>query len=151
MASLVGKPWVGALRSLPLWIAAAWVMSLSTLGFMVVPMLFAHLPSPAIAGAMAARLFGAQTAVSAVCAVVLMLICRAPSFAVEEALARVVIFWALAGAVLALWVHFGVSPRIMAKDDVALWHTVGSALYFLQWLCALITFGQLARSRTVSS
>ena len=37
---------------LPLWIAAAWAMSLSMLGFLVVPMLFVHLPTPAMAGAM---------------------------------------------------------------------------------------------------
>jgi transcription elongation factor GreA len=35
----------------------------------------------------------------------------------------------------ALLVEFGVAPRILAREDLRLWHTVGSALYALQWLC----------------
>jgi hypothetical protein len=35
----------------------------------------------------------------------------------------------------ALLVEFGVAPRILAREDLRLWHTVGSALYGLQWLC----------------
>ena len=35
----------------------------------------------------------------------------------------------------ALLVEFGVAPRILAREDLKLWHTVGSALYVLQWLC----------------
>ena len=46
---------------LPAFIAALWWGSLSTVGFLVVPLLFVHLPTPAMAGAMAARLFAAQT------------------------------------------------------------------------------------------
>ncbi|MEY2861401.1 MAG: hypothetical protein RL392_1859, partial [Pseudomonadota bacterium] len=49
------------MQTLPLWLAAAWFGSLTTLGFFVVPMLFMHLPTPAMAGAMAAKLFTAQT------------------------------------------------------------------------------------------
>ena len=44
--------------------AALWWGSLTTVGLLVVPMLFAHLPTPAMAGTMAAKLFAAQTWVS---------------------------------------------------------------------------------------
>jgi hypothetical protein len=45
-------------------VAALWWGSLTTVGLLVVPMLFAHLPTPAMAGTMAAKLFAAQTWVS---------------------------------------------------------------------------------------
>jgi len=41
-----------------LMIAALWWGSLTALGFVIVPMLFTHLPSPAVAGQVAAKLFG---------------------------------------------------------------------------------------------
>jgi hypothetical protein len=136
------------LRSLPLWLAAAWVMSLTTLGFFVVPMLFANLPSPAMAGGMAAKLFAAQTAVSAACALLLVLVARSPDAGLPDALAQSIVMWALGGAVLALLVQFGVSPRIVARENLALWHGLGSAMYFVQWVCALVTFGKLTRFAT---
>ena len=43
---------------------ALWWGSLSAIAGFVVPMLFAHLPTPAMAGNLAGRLFGAQTWVS---------------------------------------------------------------------------------------
>ena len=61
---------------LPAFTAALWWGSLSTLGFLVVPLLFMHLPTPAMAGAMAARLFAAQTWVSVACCMLLLLISR---------------------------------------------------------------------------
>ena len=54
--------------------AALWWGSLTGLGFIVVPMLFAHLPSPAAAGAMAAKLFSAQTWLSIGCSLLLLLL-----------------------------------------------------------------------------
>ena len=50
----------------------AW--GLAALGFMVVPLLFKHLGSPAEAGAMAAKLFSAQTWVSVACTMLLLLL-----------------------------------------------------------------------------
>lgn len=35
----------------------------------------------------------------------------------------------------ALVIEFGVSPRILARDQLKLWHTAGSVLYAVQWLC----------------
>jgi hypothetical protein len=64
------------MRLLPIWLAAAWAMSLTVLGLMVVPMLFVHLPTPSMAGHMAAKLFTAQAWVSIVCGILLFLIFR---------------------------------------------------------------------------
>jgi hypothetical protein len=133
-------------RSLPLWVAALWSMSLTTLGFFVIPMLFANLPSPAIAGNMAARLFSVQTAISAGSAVLLLILFRWEPAGVKHNVARTLTLIVLAGAMLALLVEFGVSPRITARENLALWHSVGSAMYLVQWICALVTFGKLANA-----
>jgi uncharacterized membrane protein len=136
----------GMLRSLPLWLAAAWAMSLTTLGSFVVPMLFANLPSPAIAGGMAAKLFAVQTSVSVVCALVLLMTFRSEKLAPSAHVVPSCAMFSLAGALLALLVEFGVSPHIVARDNLALWHTLGSAMYFAQWVCALVVFGKLANA-----
>ena len=57
-----------------LFLAALWWGSLTGLGFVVVPLLFMHLDSPAAAGAMAAKLFTAQTWLSTGCAMLLLLV-----------------------------------------------------------------------------
>lgn len=51
----------------------------------------------------------------------------------------------LAGLLLALLVEFVVAPRIVARDNLALWHRLGSTFYVLQWLCAGWTFWRLSR------
>jgi hypothetical protein len=126
-------------------VAAIWWGSLSTLGFFVVPMLFMHLPTPAMAGGIAAKLFTVQTAISTVCGLVLLILFRSnkPLTLVDTAQAATV--FVAGGLVLALLVEFGVAPHIVARDNLALWHRVGSAMYFVQWLCAAIVFGKLAR------
>ncbi len=50
----------------------------------------------------------------------------------------------LAGMVLAVLVQFGVAPRIEARQNLRLWHSVGSVLYALQWLCALMVLWRTA-------
>ncbi len=140
----------GALRTLPLWLGAAWVMSLSTLGFLVVPMLFANLPSPAIAGGMAARLFAAQTVISVLCVLVMLMTFRSEKLAPVATVIPSCTVLALAGAMLALLVEFGVSPHIVARDNLALWHGLGTVMYFSQWVCALMVFGKLANAANAS-
>src|SRR5690606_8637489 len=63
-------------QRLPMLLAALWWGSLTTLGALVVPLLFVHLATPAVAGHMAARLFAAQTWVSLGCGLVLLMISR---------------------------------------------------------------------------
>jgi hypothetical protein len=132
------------MRQLPVWLAAAWAMSLSVLGFMVVPMLFVHLPTPALAGQMAAKLFAAQTWVSVVCGALLLMIFRSNRTLTPVDTARSATLFVVAGVLLALLVELAVAPRIVARDNLALWHRLGTAMYIGQWLCALVVFGKLA-------
>ena len=133
-------------RALPLWLAAAWLMSLSTVGFLVVPLLFMYLPSPALAGGMAAHLFAAQTVLSAACAIGLLVLIRLPRCDIATDLAPTLSLWALGGVLLALLVELGVAPRIVAREDLAFWHRIGTAMYAGQWVCALAVFAMLSRS-----
>ena len=133
-------------RALPLWLAAAWLMSLSTVGFLVVPLLFMYLPSPAMAGGMAAHLFSAQTVLSAACAIGLLVLIRLPRCDIATDLAPTLTLWALGGVLLALLVELGVAPRIVAREDLAFWHRIGTAMYAGQWVCALAVFSMLSRA-----
>jgi uncharacterized membrane protein len=117
------------LQRLELFVAALWWGSLTTLGFGVVPLLFARLGSPAQAGQMAAQLFSAQTWVSVVCGLLLLMALRRRNQAQGSG-------WILAGMLLALLVELAVAPRIVARENLALWHSLGTAMYALQWLCA---------------
>jgi hypothetical protein len=130
---------------LSIWIAALWAMGLTTLGFFVVPMLFMHLPSPAMAGRMAAQLFSVQTAISTGCAVLLLWLLAASQKNLANPVASTLTQWVLAGALLALLLEFGVAPRILAHENLALWHGIGSAMYAAQWLCSLRVFHLLLR------
>jgi Domain of unknown function (DUF4149) len=120
--------------------AALWWGSLSALGFVVVPMLFNYLGSPTAAGAMAAKLFSAQTWISTGCALVMLLVFNQKDDLAQAGYARTAMKFIVAGMLLALLVEFGVSPRIAgARADggnLKLWHGLGSAMYLGQWLCA---------------
>ncbi|MBS0316483.1 MAG: DUF4149 domain-containing protein [Proteobacteria bacterium] len=114
-------------------VSALWWGSLSTIGFLVVPLLFAYLPTRAIAGGMAARLFAAQTWVSLACGLALLVISRtkaAEAGAPPSYLAIGLIVFAM---LLALLAQFVVAPHIVARDNLKLWHGVGSVMYLLQW------------------
>ena len=133
------------MRSVPVWVAAIWWGSLSTLGFFVVPMLFMHLPSPAMAGNMAAKLFTAQSAVSTVCGLVLLMLFRSNKALAPVDIAQSATLFVVGGVLLALLVEFGVAPHIVARDNLALWHGVGTSMYIGQWFCATVAFGKLIR------
>jgi hypothetical protein len=128
---------------LPLWVAALWWGSLSTIGFAVVPMLFTHLPTPAMAGAIAAKLFAAQTWVSVACGLLLLMISRLNLPSAYKMRIHATIIFVVSGMLLALLSEFAVASRIVARDNLRLWHTVGSIMYVLQWGCAAVTFSKL--------
>ena len=130
---------------MPVWVAAVWWGSLSTLGFLVVPMLFAHLPSPAMAGGMAAKLFSAQTAISTVCGVVLLMLFKSNKAIALADTAQSATLFVVGGVLMALLVEFGVSPRILARENLAMWHGVGMGMHVAQWVCAAVVFGKLAK------
>lgn len=135
---------------LPALAAALWWGSLTTVGFLVVPLLFAHLPSAAIAGQMAAKLFAAQTWVTVACCMLLLLISRRRHEEVQEPWAKAALGFVLGGLLLALLVQFGVSPRIVARQDLRLWHSVGTGMYVLQWVCALVVLWRTVQAQPAS-
>ena len=132
------------LSRLPVFAAALWWGSLTTIGFLVVPLLFAHLPTPALAGGMAARLFTAQTWVSMACGGVLLLISTSKQGSAPVRRAQDAMVFILLGMLLALLVEFAVAPRIVARENLKLWHSVGSVMYLVQWLSAAVVFWRVA-------
>jgi Domain of unknown function (DUF4149) len=124
------------LYRLPGFAAALWWASLTALGFLVVPLLFVHLPSPALAGGMAARLFAAQTWVSVGCGLVIFLFSAPKRLEVHAKWTSGAIVFVVSGLLLALLSEFAVSPRIVARENLKLWHGVGTGMFALQWACA---------------
>ncbi len=133
-------------RTVALFSIALWWGSLTTLGFFVVPMLFTHLETAQAAGRMAARLFGVQGYVSLGCGLVLLALhLRMPQAVMGRAdslrlgahrSGRAVLVWVVLGLAASLLVQWVVSPLIVARDNLKLWHAVGTALYLGQWVCA---------------
>ena len=127
----------------PVFAAALWWGSLTAVGFMVVPLLFANLPTPALAGQTAAKLFSAQTWVSAACGVLIMFASRSGDDTARMDWAGGVLMFVFAGLLLALLAEFAVAPRIVARENLRLWHGVGSAMYLAQWVCAGVALWKL--------
>ena len=136
---------------LPLFAAALWWGSLTAIGFVAVPLLFANLPSPALAGFMAAKLFAAQTWISIACTALLLVISRKKRSVELEAWVQGALGFIVAGMLLALLVQYGVSPKIVARDNLKLWHSVGTGMYVLQWLCAGMVLWRQAYVTTKAS
>jgi hypothetical protein len=130
--------------------AALWWGSLTAVGAWVVPLLFVHLPSAAMAGSTAARLFTAQTWVALACGLVLLMALRPPDTDRLSPQAQRRLAWVVAGMGLALLMEFVVAPRIVARQDLRLWHTVGTAMYALQWVCAGLTLWRQVPAGTLS-
>jgi hypothetical protein len=135
------------LPSVSVWVAALWWGSLTTVGFYVVPMLFANLPTPAMAGNMAAKLFSTQTWVAVVCGLLLLLISRSNQPHAQVGRLQAATVFIVLGMLLALLSEFGVAPHIIARDNLRLWHSLGTGFYMLQWVCAGLTFRQLVASK----
>ena len=129
----------GLVPGLALLAAAFWWGSLTVTGFVTVPLLFMHLPSPAIAGAMAAKLFTAQSWIALGCGLLLIVLARGRDAAASVNWADGAILFIAGGVLLALLSEFAVAPRIVARDNLKLWHAVGSAMGLMQWLCAGVT------------
>lgn len=116
--------------------AALWWGSLTGLGALVVPLLFRHLPTPALAGNMAAQLFSAHTWLALGLGLLLLLIFRSNQAIAPVGAAQTATFLIAIGMLLALLSEFAVAPRIVARQNLRLWHSLGSLLWLLQWLCA---------------
>jgi uncharacterized membrane protein len=128
-------------------VTALWWGSLSTVGFIVVPLLFMHLANPRLAGAVAAQLFSMQSYLSAVCGLVLLVIYKPnkPLALVKSAGAATILI--VTGMLLALLLEFAIAPRIVsvraAGESLRFWHAVGSLMYAVQWLCVLALLWRL--------
>ena len=117
-------------------LAAFWWGSLSTIGFLVVPMLFARLGNPAVAGNFAGQLFEAQSWIAIVCGLILLIHFRQKADSGFDAATCTAIGLVLAALLLALLQQYVAAPRILARDNLKFWHAVGSGMYLAQWACA---------------
>lgn len=97
-----------------------------------------------MAGTMAGKLFAAQTAISVACGLILLMVFRSNQALTSVDIAQSATLFVVGGVLLALLVEFGVSPHIIARDNLALWHRVGTGMYLAQWVCAGVVFGKLS-------
>jgi hypothetical protein len=54
--------------------------------------------------------------------------------------------YVLLGMLLALLAEFAIAPRIVSRENLKLWHSLGTLAYAAQWLCALVVLWKLAGS-----
>ncbi len=129
-------------------LAALWWGSLTGL-FVMVPLLFLYLGSPAVAGAMAARLFTAQTWLSTACIMFMLLVFNKKDDPAQTSWVGGAMKFVVAGLLLALLVEFGVAPHIVSAraggGNLKFWHGLGSVMLLGQWLCAGFTLWRLTR------
>ena len=127
--------------------AALWWGSLCAIGFVAVPLLFAHAGSPAIAGPLAGKLFSAQSWLSLACGVVLLMAARDRDGTPTLGWAGGAIAYLLLGMLAALVQEFAIAPRILERENLAVWHSAGTAALAVQWLCALVVLWKVTGRR----
>ena len=130
---------------LPVFAAALWWSSLSVIGFVAVPLVFARIPQRMLAGYVTASLFEAQTYISIACCALLLVLSRRQRSNAFASWAGAALVFVILGMLLAFVLQFGVAPRVIAYHGVRLWHNVATGLYVGQWLCATIVLWQLAK------
>ncbi len=126
------------IRTIGLLSAALWWGSLSTIGFVVVPLLFARMQSKQMAGQIAALVFQYQAYVSWACAGVLIFIAFAQARKSNKLFKLGENSLLLVGLAFSLCVYFIVAPQISARQNLKLWHSIGTALFAGQWICATV-------------
>ncbi|WP_398501010.1 DUF4149 domain-containing protein [Variovorax sp.] len=127
-----------------LMLAALWWGSLTTIGFLVVPMLFARLGNPSVAGNFAAQLFEAQSWIALLCGLILLIHFRVKADDGMTPPVLTALFLVLAAMLLALLQQYAVAPRIVARENLKLWHSVGSGMYLVQWLCTSVLLWRMS-------
>ena len=132
---------------LALFAAALWWGSLTVVGFLVVPLLFAHLATPAMAGSMAGRLFQAEVWIALGCGLFLIVYLRSVDDERMSQRSQTLLAIVAVAMLLALLQEFAVAPRILARDNLRLWHSLGTAIYLAHWLCASAILWRLAPPR----
>jgi hypothetical protein len=117
---------------------ALWWGSLTAIGFVAVPLLFANAASPTVAGGLAAKLFQAECWIGLACGMLLLMTARGADGTPAIGWAGGAVVYVLLGMLCALLQEFAVAPRIVARQDLRFWHSAGTAVYAAQWLCALV-------------
>jgi len=129
-------------------LAALWWGGITALSFLAVPVLFATLGNPAVAGPVAAKLFSLQCQAGLVIGVVLLALVRQGGPLPSSYALIGLICAAMALAVLQ---EFGVAPRIVSArasgGDLRFWHGLGSAMVLAQWLCTGALLWRLSARR----
>lgn len=134
-------------------VAALWWGGISALSFLVVPLLFATLGSPAVAGPVAAKIFSLQCWAGLVLGLALLLILRRwrGEGASLSPAALTTIGFVLFAMLLALLQEFGVAQNIVTArasgGNLRLWHGVGTLMVLGQWLCAGAVLWRLSAPR----
>ncbi len=130
------------LQRLAVFISALWWGGLSALSFLAVPLLFATLGSPAVAGPVAAKIFSLQCWAGLLLGLALLLILRrwrGEGTGIDPA-ALTTIGFVLFAMLLALVQEFGVAQNIVTArasgGNLRLWHGVGTLMVLGQWLCS---------------
>jgi hypothetical protein len=127
--------------------AALWWGSLGAIGFVAVPLLFANAASPAVAGALAGKLFSALSWIGVGCGVVLLMAARSRDGTATLGWAGGAVGYVLLGMLAALLQEFAIAPHILAREDLAFWHSAGTAALAVQWLCALVVLWKVTGRR----
>jgi Domain of unknown function (DUF4149) len=141
------------LQRLAAMVAALWWGGLTALSFLAVPLLFATLGSPAVAGPVAAKIFSLQCWAGLVLGMALLLILRRwhEGGSISPA-ALTTIGVVLFAMLLALVQEFGVAQNIVTArvsgGNLRLWHGVGTVMVLGQWLCAGVVLWRLSAPRT---
>ncbi|WP_332738732.1 DUF4149 domain-containing protein [Hydrogenophaga sp.] len=135
-------------------IAALWWGGMSALSFLAVPLLFATLGSPSMAGPVAAKIFSLQCWAGLVFGMALLLMLRrwrGEGTSIAPA-ALTTMSFVLFAMLLALVQEFGVAQNIVTArasgGNLHLWHGVGTAMVLGQWLCAGAVLWRLAAPPT---
>ena len=50
---------------------------------------------------------------------------------------------------LALLQQYAVAPHILARENLKLWHAVGSGMYLVQWICAGVLLWRMGSRKPV--
>ena len=134
------------LQRLPLMLAALWWGGISALSFLAVPLLFAQLGNPAVAGPVAAKVFSLQCWAGVVIGGLLLVLIKQDRPTPEAFNTLGLVCLAM---LLALVQEFGVAQKIVTArasgGDLRLWHGVGSLMVLGQWLCAGAILWRLSR------
>lgn len=123
-----------------LMLAALWWGGISGIAFVAVPVLFAQLGSPAVAGPVAAWLFAFVCKLSVVVGCVLLL-CYAQKRPLRlDKKTRAALFLMVLAVLAAVLQDTVVANLIVTAratgGNLKLWHGLGSVLVLLQWLAA---------------